>query len=170
MSTGKSNQGLTKVSTSFSHNSILSLLVHLQYGKHEHLNWKHLQGVTPLYWPFEPKLLTQTDQANTNVWGPNSRADESATCGMRQRALTISSWLSSRTISLNNTIITQSLRNCCSWTGQNQQCWLNDSKRDGSHKGRTKEMFEMIIYSNTPSDQIHAKWDLCKHTHAHFTI
>lgn len=127
MSTGKANQGLTTVSTSFSYNSNLTFLVHLQYGKHEHLNWKHLQGVTPLYWPFEPTLLTQTDQANTNVWGPNSRADESATCGMRQRALTISSWLSSRTISLNNTIITQSLRNCCSWTGQNQQCWLNDS-------------------------------------------
>lgn len=32
------------------------------YGKHEHLNRNHSQGVTPLYWSFEPALLTPTWQ------------------------------------------------------------------------------------------------------------
>lgn len=95
-------------------------------------------------------------------------ADESATCGMRQRTLTISSWLSSRTLILNNKIITQSLRNCCTWKGQDQQCWLNDTNRDGSHKRRTREMIEMIIYTNAPTCQIHAY--LFKQTHTHFTM
>lgn len=87
---------------------------------------------------------------------------------MRQRTLTISSWLSSRTLILNNKIITQSLRNCCTWKGQDQQCWLNDTYRDGSHKRRTREMIEMIIYTNAPTCQIHAY--LFKQTHTHFTM
>lgn len=105
-----------------------------------------------------------------NVWEPNSWADESASCEMRQWTLTISSWFSCRTLSLNNMNITQSLRNYCSWKGQDQQYWLNDINRDVSHKGRTREEIEMIIYTNEPPPQIHAYWDLHKHTRTPFTM